>query len=121
MPLQQEAEPPPDSEKFPDWMVSSFLQNTTFHQADRAFFARGLGEAYQRLNEPARSVYYYRLALELDRTPSQSAAIEPALKAMRQALELRQANDARRPVVSQNLEQPHIVRARLTAARGGVQ
>jgi tetratricopeptide (TPR) repeat protein len=110
-----------DSEKLPEWLVGSFLQNTPFGQADRAFFARGLGEALQRLNEPARAVYYYRLALELDRSPAARSAIEPNLKAVRQAMELKQENEERRPVVSKNLEQPHVVRPRLTAARGGAR
>ncbi len=122
VPSQQEpAEPPPASEKLPEWMVSSFLQNTTFTQTDRTFFARGLGEAYQRMNEPARALYYYRLALELDRSPAQRAATEPLVKTLQQALELKQANESRRPVVSRNLEQPNIVRPRLTATRGGAQ
>lgn len=123
MPAQPEtrAEPPPGSERIPEWMVSSFLQNTPFSQADRAFVGRGLGEAYMRLNEPEKSVYYYRLALELDASHAQRAAIEPNLQAMRQALELRRANEERRPVVSRNLEQPHLVRPRQTAARGGAR
>ena len=87
-------EAPSDSGKLPEWVVSSFLPNTPFGQAERAFFARGLGEAYQRLNDPAHAVYYYRLALELDRSPAASKAIEPNLKAMRERVELRQANEA---------------------------
>jgi Tfp pilus assembly protein PilF len=123
VPSQSETPPeaPSDSGKLPEWVVNSFMPNTPFGQAERAVFARGLGEAYQRMNDPAHAVYYYRLALEMDRSPAATKAIEPALKAMRERVELRRANEVRRPVVTTNLEQPHIVRPRLTVARGGAR
>jgi hypothetical protein len=46
---------------------------------------------------------------------------QPNLQAMLQAIELRKVNDERRPVVSRNLEQPHLVVPRQTAARGGAR
>ena len=108
-----------DSAEFPEWQVSMFLQNTPYTAADRAFVARGLGEAYQRLNDPPRAVYYYRLAMELDKSPTLRAAIQPNLDATRRAVSLKRSNAQRRPVVSRNLEQPQLVRPKLTS--GGAQ
>ncbi len=108
--------PHPGLESPQPWMVSQFLRNTPFSQADRALIARGMGDAYMHLNEPERSAYCYRLGLALDHSQAQ-----PNLPAMLQAIELRKANDDRRPVVSRNLEQPHLVRPRRTAAHGGAR
>ena len=118
MPEQPESwmENLPEGEQFPEWMASSFLQGTPYGIADRAFVAAGLGEACQRLNEPARSAYYYRLALDLDRSAAARAAIGPKLDLMVEAMTLRKTNAERRPVVSRNLDQPHIVRPKVTVA-----
>lgn len=109
----------PNQAELPEWQVSGFLRNTVLSAAERALVARGLGEAYLRLNEPERAVYYYRLSLALDKSPGQNAAIKPNLEAAGRTLSLKRANDQRRPMVTRNLEQPFIVRPRLT--RGGEQ
>jgi hypothetical protein len=120
MPLQNLGVEPnfPEGERAPEWIVSSFLQGTDLSGPDRAIVARGVGEAYQRLNEPAKAVFYYRLALELDRSPAQRSAVQPNIEAMRTELKLRHANQERRPVVTRNLEQPHVVKPRLTRLGG---
>ena len=120
MPLQNLGVEPnfPEGERAPEWILGTFLQGTDLSAADRAVVARGVGEAYQRLKEPAKAIYYYRLALELDRSPAQRTAVQPNIDTLRTELKLRQANQERRPVVTRNLEQPHVVKPRLTQPGG---
>jgi tetratricopeptide (TPR) repeat protein len=105
---------PPDGEVFQPWLAEQFLQGMPLGSSERAAVARGLGEAYQRLTDPEMAIYFYRLSLELSRSQPERAALEKNLEAMRAAVRLRTANEQRRPVVTKNLEQPHVVRARLT-------
>ncbi len=105
---------PPETEEFPQYLAEQFLQGTGAGTTERASIARGLGEAYQQLNDPALAVYYYRLSLDLSKSQPQQAALEKNLEVMRAAVKLKIANEERRPVVTKNLEQPHIVKPRLT-------
>jgi hypothetical protein len=106
-------------ERVPEWIVSRFLGGASLGAADRAEVARGLGDAHQRLNDPPAALYYYQLSLALASRQPQQAGVEQNIRAMREAIALRKANEQRRPVVMRNVEQPHIVRPRLTVLAGG--
>ncbi len=116
IPVQtQEGQAAPELEHLSDWMTQQFLATEPIDRDTRAMIAMGLGDAYRQLNQPAEAAFFYLMAREMN------GSAVPALDAVRNMVQLRAANDARRPVVTANLEQPHPVRPRLTQARGGAQ
>jgi tetratricopeptide (TPR) repeat protein len=74
---------------------------------------RSLGEAYERLGLPAEAERNYNMADNSETRIAQRAAIRAALKSVREQIRLQALNAARRPAVSNKLEQDHPVRPRL--------
>ncbi|MBS1872968.1 MAG: hypothetical protein JSU00_07120 [Acidobacteria bacterium] len=105
----------PDNEAIPEYLAGSFLRDTPLTAVERASVSKGLGEAWRNLGDPTRASYFYRLAMELDKSPALKAAIQADLDLVRKAVALRRENNERRPVISKNLEQPHTVRPKLAA------
>jgi tetratricopeptide (TPR) repeat protein len=86
--------------------------------ARRAIIARELADSYSNLNRPRDAAFYFQLALQLDSADAESKV---RLRALQTQLERQRANRQRRPVITENLEQDHPVRPRLTATPGGGQ
>ena len=102
----------------PNYVLDEFLNGAGLGIVERAAVARGLGEANQRLSEPALARSFYRLSLAFAPGQAGRAAVEKNIAAAKSAVELRAANEQRRLVVTGNLEQPHVVRPRLSAGGG---
>ncbi len=83
--------------------------------AQRAALARGLAEAYEHLDQNAAARLLYRAAQRIDPKDTNAAK---ALVRVEARLQRDRANEQRRPVVTVNLDQPHLVRPRLMAAEG---
>jgi len=66
---------------------------------------------------PREATFYYRIALQLQ--PSDAEAGNQ-IRALQAQLERQRANRQRKPVITANLEQDHVVRPRL-APQGGAQ
>jgi tetratricopeptide (TPR) repeat protein len=81
--------------------------------AERAAVARDLGIAYQKLGELPLARLFTRLALELEPSATARATLQKTLADLDAEIEARNTNVKRRPVVSENLEQPGIVRPRV--------
>lgn len=71
---------------------------------------RGMAQAYESTGDLERALQLYR-----------TLGSERDIRRVRAAIDLKTENDARRPVVSVNLEQDHPVRPRLTAANRGLR
>lgn len=91
-----------------EYLVGQFLRGSDFGLNDRVAVARGLGDAYQRLDDLGHARLYYGVAQKL----LPSAVVKQSLDAVQAALDLEAKNAQRRPVVTQNLEQEHLVRPR---------
>jgi cellulose synthase operon protein C len=93
------------------------VQPSPLDPARRAVVARQLADCYAKINMPREGAFYYGIALQIQ--PSDADA-KNQLNALHAQLELQRANRQRKPVITENLEQDHIVRPRL-ARQGGVQ
>ena len=82
--------------------------------ADRAKLALEFAEVYRHDGDDQQAVAYFKLALHLN--PSDAANINAKIAAIEAAQRLEAANAARRPVIHKALDQPLIVRSRLTVA-----
>ncbi len=71
---------------------------------------RGMAGAYERLGELQEALSFYERAQEI----SPDEPTRRVLAALRARIALNAKNEARRPVVTNNLEQDRLVRARLT-------
>ncbi len=85
--------------------------------ARRARIARELADCYAKLTMPREATFYYRIALQLQ--PSDAEAGNQ-IRALQAQLERQRTNRQRKPVITANLEQDHVVRPRL-APQGGAQ
>jgi len=85
--------------------------------ARRALIARNLADCYAKLNMPRDAEFYYRIALQIQ--PSDAEA-KTQIRLLQAQLERQRANRQRKPVITANLEQDHVVWPRL-APQGGVQ
>ena len=87
-----------------------FLTAVRIDSAKRAAIARELGDSYAHLNQPREAAFYYRL----DPVGVESKKKSDSLQAQ---LEHQRANQKRQPIVTENLEQDHLVRPRLGGAQ----
>jgi cellulose synthase operon protein C len=94
-----------DSELAP-WNVDAFLSDAP--HADQVAVARGLGQAEQRLGNLHAALLYNQIAQRIE----PDAATGRALEAVRARMETETKNEARRPVVSNHLDQDRLVRPR---------
>ncbi len=92
---------------FNPWVADGFLPGLPL--ADRAGVARGLSEAYQRLDDLRVALIYDRIALRL--VPADS--VRSRMETLRAQLEVEATNEARRPVISDNLDQDRLVRPKV--------
>ena len=96
-----------DSE-YSTWVADGFLSNMS--TADRVAIARGLGDISQRENNFRAATLFYQIAERIE----PSAAPTRALGAVRRRIEIQAANEKRRPIVTDHLDQDHLVRTRIT-------
>jgi tetratricopeptide (TPR) repeat protein len=92
-------------------------QPAPMDSARRAVIARNLADCYAKLNIPRDAEFYYRIALQIQ--PSDTEA-KTQIRLLQAQLERQRANRQRKPVITANLEQDHVVRPRL-APQGGAQ
>ena len=93
---------------FDSFTASGFLAQLPM--ADRVAVARGMADANQRLGNGRAAVLFYQVAQAL--APSDATA--RALAGQRAQLDLTARNAARRPVVSDHLDQDRLVHPRFT-------
>jgi hypothetical protein len=93
---------------FTPWVADQFLSGMPV--ADRVEIARGMAGAHQRLGDVRAAALLDEIAQKL----SPDAAAGRALAALKARMELDAKNAGRRPVVTNNLEQDRLVRARLS-------
>jgi len=94
--------------EYSTWLADGFLSNLA--TADRVAMARGLGEAEQRRGDGRAAALFDQIAQRME----PSAATARALETVRRRMELAAANEKRRPMVTDHLDQDRLVRARLT-------
>jgi hypothetical protein len=75
---------------------------------DRLSIARGLGEVNQRLGNTRAALRFYLIAQQIQA----SDPIKRSADTLRAQLDLESRNAARRPLVSDNIDQDHLVRPR---------
>jgi tetratricopeptide (TPR) repeat protein len=83
----------------------------------RARIARELADCYAKLAMLREAGFYYRIALQIQ--PSDAEAGNQ-IRVLQAQLERQRANRQRKPAITANLEQDHVVRPRL-APQGGAQ
>ena len=111
-------EQPAGEQRIGDWIVNSFLQGSGLEAPAKASIAIQLARAYQAQNDLGHAVLYYQMSEQLDPSAANKASTEKVLASLRTTMELRQKNEGRRPVITENLEEAVLVRPRLTAAGG---
>jgi cellulose synthase operon protein C len=88
---------------FSTWNSDAFLNGAS--HADQLAVARGMSQAEQRLGNLQAALLYGQIAQRIE----PDAAIGRALDAIRARVETEKTNDARRPVVSDHLDQDRLV------------
>jgi tetratricopeptide (TPR) repeat protein len=102
---------------------SRALTNTGLTAADRARFARELGEAHQQVDRLPEAVRFFTIALEGQSTAAR-APIRQRITALNEEIARRARNAARQPHVGEALDQPQLVRPRIppkTAVQGAAR
>jgi len=94
--------------EFTPWAADGFLN--AMSEADRVEIARGLGGANQRIGDLRESALFYQIAQKIQ----PNGATAGALVAVRVQIDVNAKNDARRPVVTDHLDQDRLVHARVT-------
>jgi len=95
--------------EFGPWVVEQFATNLPL--AERVTIARGLGDAETRLGDSRSAMIAYQIAERLQT----DARVSAAIAGIRARLEAEAKNNARRPVVSSNLDQDRLVHAKVVA------
>ena len=96
------------------YLADGFLGATSLETPQRAEIARQLADCYVKLNQLAPAETLYWIAQQIQ--PSDPQA-ERELKSLRAQLDRKRQNDRRRPVITENLEQDHMVLPRIASAR----
>lgn len=91
---------------FTSWNADAFLSDAS--HADQVAMARGLGQAEQRLGNFQAALLYDQIAQRIE----PDAATGRALETVRARIETETKNEARRPVISNHLDQDRLVRPR---------
>ncbi len=102
-----------NGEESGQYAASQFLFQSGFDQAQRASAARGMADAYRQLGRLPEAAGAYKAALVIEPVQAIKAGDGKALATLKAALALRAANDARRPIVSESLDQDRVVKQRL--------
>jgi hypothetical protein len=95
--------------EFSPWIVDQFASNLPM--ADRVAMARGLGDAQQRLGDSRAALFAYQIAERMQ----PADRIRRAIDTIRTQREIDTKNEARRPVVTDNLDQDRLVHAKVVA------
>jgi tetratricopeptide (TPR) repeat protein len=95
--------------ELPQWQVDTLFSELP--RAERVAMMRGLGEVEQRLGDLRAALMFYQAAQRIE----PADGIQRALDALRAQVEAAQKNQARRPVVSTNLEQDRLVHPMVVA------
>ena len=88
----------------------------TLPVAERATLAQSIANLYNRTGDTKHAVDYLKLFLRLTPQSPEAPAVTTQIAAIEAAQRLEQANALRRPVIHKTLDQPLIVRSRLTTA-----
>jgi cellulose synthase operon protein C len=96
--------------EYADYLASEFLVDGGLAERERAEIARGLGQAFVKLDQPGAARTLYRIALKL----APVAEVRAELDGIRVAEERRAQNALRRPMIKDGVEQDHLVRPRIT-------
>jgi hypothetical protein len=92
-----------------EWVAKSFLPN--LETAERASLARGLADAQQRLGNVKVAFLYANIAQYI----APSDATRRLLDNLRAQLDNALKNDARRPLISDSIDQDRLVRPKVGA------
>lgn len=101
-----------DDVEFNPYIADQFLSGSRFSLPERVSAARGLVTAYERTGRLKLALFYARIAQHLSPSP----AVQRALEAIDKQIHAMARDEARRPVITGNLEQDRIVRP-----KGGAQ
>jgi tetratricopeptide (TPR) repeat protein len=97
-----------DESMFTPWEADAFFNGAS--QNDRLSMARGLGEAQQRLGNLRAAALYFQIAQHIQ--PQEP--VQRSLAAVLARLALDAKNEARRPVITDALEQDRLVRPKVS-------
>ncbi len=95
--------------ELPQWQVDNLFNDLP--HADRIAMVRGLGEVEQRLGDLRAALTFYQAAQHIE----PADRIQRGLEAVRAQVEADVKNQARRPIVSSNLEQDRLVHPMVVA------
>ena len=92
-------------------------QEPALSPARRVRVALEAAEVLERLDELKQSLAYLQGALRLEKATERRAGIRARISAVRKEINRRKQNEARQPILHQELEQNRLVRAQLPATR----
>jgi len=95
--------------ELPQWQADTLFADLP--RPDRIAITRGLGEAEQRLGDLQAALVYDQAAEHIE----PSDRVQRALETVRAQIDAAARNNARRPIVSANLEQDRLVHPRVVA------
>jgi hypothetical protein len=98
------------------WLSQQFLSAYELSDETRSALASDLAHALEQVERLGVADLLYRLSLDLAPPGLQRTAIEQSLGRVQSVRRLRAENARRRPVITKNLDQEHLVRPRLAAA-----
>jgi tetratricopeptide (TPR) repeat protein len=98
-----------DRMEFTTWEADAFMSGAS--DDTRLTLARGLGEAHQRRGDFRSAALYFQIAQHI-RPQDQ---VRRSLGTIRARMEIDARNDARRPIVSDNLDQDRLVRPKVSS------
>ena len=93
---------------------SRLLNGLGLTAADRARFARELGNAHQQIDRLPEAVRYLTVALDGEPTTTR-AALRQQIASINDEIARRARNESRRPRIAEALDQPQLVRPRIPA------
>jgi len=91
---------------------SRLLNGLGLAAADRARFARELGNAHQQIDRLPEAVRYLTVALDGEAAATR-AALRQQIASINDEIARRARNEARRPRIGESLDQPQLVRPRI--------
>jgi len=99
------------------YQASQFLADTDLGAPERSTLSRKLAAAFEKLERPQAAIVFYRISREIQ----PSAEARAATERIRADFARRAENDRRRPVIRDLLDQPMLVRPRVTPNQGGAR
>ncbi len=105
---------------FEPFMAEQFLNGAGLDSPKRALAARRIAEARQRTGTLTLALTLFRIAEKLEPSEAAKAPLRRTIATLAAQIDRRNANDARRPMITSSIEQDRAVRPRLAAAAQGV-